>query len=172
MIDDVLNSNIWQNKEVEALFPIILAALLAALPGLDRERRLRPAGLRTHMIVSVSAAMITILARLQYGPHSDSTARIVANVLTGIGFLGAGVIMQRKKLVHDVTTAASIWMVALVGIVVGYGYYILATGSTLLLGFILVIVRQFEDKAVTHPAELAAMEHNQENNDNPEIKYI
>lgn len=166
MLEDILNSDIWQNKEIRSLIPVIVAALLAAVPGLDRERRLRPAGLRTHMIVAVSAAMITVLSRLEFG--ADSAARIVANVLTGIGFLGAGVIMQRKKLVHDVTTAASIWMVALVGIVSGYEYYILATGSTLLLGFILVIVRQFEDKAIMHPAELAAMESNNNNNESGE----
>lgn len=154
MIDDILNSAIWQNKEVKALLPIVIAALLATLPGLDRERRLRPAGLRTHMLVAVSACMITVLARLEFS--SDSAARIIANVLTGIGFLGAGVIMQRKKLVHDVTTAASLWMVALLGIVVGYEYYILATGSTLMLGFILIVVRMLEDKAIIHPAEIAA----------------
>ena len=170
MIDDILNSNIWQNQEVRALLPVIVAALLAALPGLDRERRLRPAGLRTHMIVAVSAAMITILSRLEFSP--DSAARIVANVLTGIGFLGAGVIMQRKKLVHDVTTAASLWTVALMGVVVGYEYYILATGSTLLLGFILVIVRQFEDKAIMHPAELAALENNNSSEEEGEETFI
>lgn len=163
MLDDFLQHNIWQNTEVRALIPLVVAALLAALPGLDRERRLRPAGLRTHMIVAISAAMITVLARLEFNP--DSAARIVANILTGIGFLGAGVIIQRKKLVHDVTTAASIWMVALVGIVAGYEYYILATGSTLLLGFILVIVRQFEDKPIVHPAEQIAMKNE------GEVKY-
>lgn len=169
MIDDILNNDIWQNTEVRALLPVLVAALLAALPGLDRERRLRPAGLRTHMIVAVSACMITVLSRLEFS--ADSAARIVANILTGIGFLGAGVIMQRKKLVHDVTTAASIWMVALVGIVAGYEYYILATGSTLLLGFILIIVRQLEDKPIMHPAEQAAMA-NEKHDETEEPDYI
>lgn len=140
--------------ELQALIAVIVAGLLAAIPGLDRERRQRPAGLRTHMLVAMSAAMATSMSRLSF--PVDSAARIVANIITGIGFLGGGIIMQRKGFTHDVTTAATIWMVALLGIVVGYERYVLAIGSTVAMGFVVTIVRWFEDKEVVHPAERRA----------------
>jgi putative Mg2+ transporter-C (MgtC) family protein len=133
------------DQQLHAMIAVVIAAALAALPGWDRERLNRPAGLRTHILVGVSSCMITVFARVEYSP--DSAARLTANILTGIGFLGAGVILQRKGYVYDVTTAASIWMVALMGIVVGYEWYLLAAGATILLVFVLVIVRRFEDKS-------------------------
>lgn len=132
------------DAQIEALLPVLIATLLAAVPGLDRERRQRPAGLRTHMIVAMASALITVTSRMVFTP--DSAARVVANVITGIGFLGAGVIIQRKQYVFDVTTAASIWMVALMGIVVGYEQFVLAAGSTFILFLILDVVRRFERK--------------------------
>jgi putative Mg2+ transporter-C (MgtC) family protein len=140
--------------QLEALIAVIVAGALAAIPGLDRERRQRPAGLRTHMLVAMSAAMVTSLARITFSP--DSAARIVANIITGIGFLGGGIIMQRKGFTYDVTTAATIWMVALLGIVVGYEMYVLAIGSTLVMAFVVTVIRIFSDKEVYHPAERIA----------------
>lgn len=131
-------------EQLNALLVVVIAGVLAIIPGLDRERRQQPAGLRTHMLVCMSCALITIMSRIIYGP--DSEARLTANILTGIGFLGAGVVLQRKTTIHGLTTAASVWMVAVVGIVVGYELYILATGSTILFGFVLTIVRRFEPK--------------------------
>lgn len=139
------------SAQLDALITLIVAALLAAVPGWDRERRHRPAGLRTHMLVGVSAAMITISARILLPP--DSAARIAAAVVSGIGFLGAGVILQREKYVYDVTSAASIWMIALIGVVVGFELYIVATGATVLNFVILVIIRKLEGKdGDTYPA--------------------
>jgi putative Mg2+ transporter-C (MgtC) family protein len=140
--------------QLEALIAVVVAGILAAIPGLDRERRQRPAGLRTHMLVAMSAAMVTALARITFAP--DSAARLVANIITGIGFLGGGIILQRKGFTYDVTTAATIWMVALLGIVVGYELYVLAIGSTIIMGFVVTIIRQFESKDVFHPAERIA----------------
>jgi putative Mg2+ transporter-C (MgtC) family protein len=143
--------------QLQGLISIIIAAALAALPGLDRERRQRPAGLRTHMLVAVSTTMFTVMSRLIFSEiNPDSSARLVANIPTGIGFLGGGIILHRKDYVHDVTTAASIWMVALLGIVVGYELYALAIGSTAILMVILVVIRRFEDKEIYHPAERMA----------------
>jgi putative Mg2+ transporter-C (MgtC) family protein len=142
------------SDQVNALIAVIVAGLLAAIPGIDRERRQRPAGLRTHMLVAMTSAMVTAMARITFS--ADSAARLVANIVTGIGFLGGGIIMQRKGFTHDVTTAATVWMVALLGIVVGYEMYVLAVGSTLVMGFVLTIIRRFEDKEVFHPAERIA----------------
>lgn len=132
------------SEQLQGLLAIMIAGALAAVPGLDREKRHRPAGLRTHMIVAMSSALVTATARLKF--DDDSAARITAGILTGIGFLGAGVILQHQHIVHDVTTAASIWMVAILGIVVGYELYVLATGATLILGFVLTVLRLFESK--------------------------
>jgi putative Mg2+ transporter-C (MgtC) family protein len=156
----------YPNQQFEALFLIALAAILAAVPGLDREKRHRPAGLRTHMMVAISTSAITITARLIF--PVDSAARIVANVLTGIGFLGAGVIIQRKRYVHDITTAASIWLVAMVGIIVGYKLYILAVGLTILITFVLSFLRRFEDKSVPNPTEEYAKKHSEEDDPSPD----
>jgi putative Mg2+ transporter-C (MgtC) family protein len=134
--------------QLTALLNVILAGLLAAVPGLDRQLRNRPAGLRTHMIVGMSSTLIVAMARILFVP--DSSARMITGVITGIGFLGAGVIIQHKRTVHDLTTAASIWMVAMLGIVVAYEMYILAIGATLVLGFVLTILRRFE-KRVSKP---------------------
>jgi putative Mg2+ transporter-C (MgtC) family protein len=142
------------SEQLNAILIVTIAGLLAVVPGLDRERRQRPAGLRTHMLVGMSCALITAMSRIVYS--DDSEARMTANILTGIGFLGAGVILRRKNIIHDVTTAASVWMMAMIGIVVGYELYVLAVGSTLLFSFVLTIVRQMEDKEVLHPAEKAA----------------
>lgn len=132
----------YSAEQWNALVVVAIAGVLAILPGLDREKRQRPAGLRTHMLVCMSCALLTIMSRIIYG--SDSEARMTANLLTGIGFLGAGVVLQRKTSVHGLTTAASVWMMAIIGIVVGYELYILAVGSTLLFAFVLSVVPRME----------------------------
>lgn len=99
-----------------------LALLLGGLVGLERERHNMPAGVRTFMLVSVGACMFTILS-FRFG---GDPARVAAQIVTGIGFLGAGVVMQRGKTVHGLTSAAGIWSVAAVGMAVGMGDYFLA----------------------------------------------
>jgi putative Mg2+ transporter-C (MgtC) family protein len=110
---------------------LILAALFSMVIGLDRERRHRPAGLRTHMLVGLGACLFTSLSFYAF-PGSDP-ARVAANIVVGIGFLGAGTIIQRKHDVHDLTTAASIWATAAVGMAVGTGAWFLALCATLMI---------------------------------------
>lgn len=112
--------------------------------GLERERRQRPAGLRTHMLVGLGACLFTLLSIYAF-PESDS-ARIAAQIVTGIGFLGAGTIIQHKRNVHDLTTAASIWATAAVGMAVGTGAWFLSLSATVLIWVILAIIRRFETK--------------------------
>lgn len=112
-----------------------LAALLSMLIGLDREHRSTPAGLRTHMLVGVGACLITILSHHAF-PRSE-TARVAAQIVSGVGFLGAGTIIQGRGL----TTAASIWATAGVGMTVGVGAWFLAIVATLLIWVVLSILR-------------------------------
>lgn len=123
---------------------LVLAAFLSMVIGIDRERRQRPAGLRTHMLVGVGACLFTLISVYAF-PGSDR-ARIAAQIVTGIGFLGAGTIIQTKRDVHDLTTAASIWATAAVGMAVGAGVWLLGIMATILIWLILAVMRRFKGK--------------------------
>jgi putative Mg2+ transporter-C (MgtC) family protein len=125
--------------QLEALIPVAVAMVLSGLIGLDREWRRSPAGIRTHMLVGMGSALVMVLGGQLY--DENSTARLAANVLTGIGFLGAGVIIHRESEVHQLTTAASLWFVAILGLVAGAELYILAAGATLLGWLVLSLLR-------------------------------
>ena len=120
---------------------ITLAALLGAIIGFERERSGHPAGLRTNMLVSVGSCLFTILSIDGFplrGTAQDS-ARVAAQIVVGVGFLGAGVVIHTGKGARGLTTAASIWLNAAVGMAVGVGAYILSIYTTLLVMFILVL---------------------------------
>ena len=102
---------------------LVLAVLFGGLIGLEREVVHRPAGLRTHMLVSLGSALFILLALEEF---SSEVPRIIAGVATGIGFLGAGTIFKAKSEVHGLTTAASVWTIAAVGVAVGLGYYLMS----------------------------------------------
>ena len=127
---------------------LLLALLLGGLIGWERERHARPAGLRTHILVCVGAALITQVSA-SFGPNGD---RIAAQVITGVGFLGAGTIIREGTagLVHGLTTAASLWAIAGVGIAVGYGgtYAELGTMATLIILFTLTLLNTFEEDLI------------------------
>jgi putative Mg2+ transporter-C (MgtC) family protein len=118
---------------------LLLAAILSMVIGLERERHHKAAGVRTHMLVGVGACLFTALSHLAFG--DTDTSRVASNVVTGIGFLGAGVIFREKGQVHDLTTAASIWATAAVGMATGVGAWFLALAATVLIWLILAILR-------------------------------
>ena len=126
---------------------LLLATLLSMIVGLDRERRDKDAGLRTHMLVGMGACLFTALSSLAF-PHSE-TARVAANVVTGVGFLGAGVIYKGENKVHDLTTAASIWITAAIGMAVGTGAWFIAIVATLLVWFILKIMFHLREQVTS-----------------------
>lgn len=134
--------------QVDAVFELVLAALLSMIIGMDRERHRRPAGVRTHMLVGVGSCLFTVLSVYAFG--GSDPARIAAQVVTGIGFLGAGTIIQRKGDVHELTTAASIWATAAVGMAVGTGFWFIGVVSTLLIWTILAVIRRFEPEKSEH----------------------
>jgi putative Mg2+ transporter-C (MgtC) family protein len=113
------------------LFPIILALFFGAVVGLEREIHGKSAGLRTNILICVGAAIFTMVSKQMAGA-SDSHTRIAAQVVTGVGFLGAGAIIQDRGGVHGLTTAASIWLVASIGMACGAHYYYLALVGTVL----------------------------------------
>lgn len=120
---------------------IAIAFALGAILGMEREYRNKPAGFRTLIMITVGATLFTILS---YRINSTTPDRIAANIITGIGFIGAGVIFKEGMKVSGMTTAATIWMAAAVGMAVGYGAYYLATGVTLVMLFTLVLLSKLE----------------------------
>lgn len=128
---------------------LVLAAVLGGLVGLERELAGKPAGLRTNLLICVGSALFTDLsigmAALGGGPGLPADpARVAAQVVTGIGFLGAGTILRSHGRITGLTTAATIWVVAAVGMAVGARAYVPAAGTTVLVMFSLVILRRLE----------------------------
>jgi putative Mg2+ transporter-C (MgtC) family protein len=134
----------------EFLVRILLASLLGGLIGLERYIHGRAAGLRTHLLVSLGAAIFTILSGVisnnaaTYGFTTDP-ARIAAQIVSGIGFLGAGVIIKEGASVRGLTTAACLWTVAAIGMATGGGYYAIALFATVIAMIGLVILKYSEN---------------------------
>jgi putative Mg2+ transporter-C (MgtC) family protein len=122
------------------IFGIVLAVVLGAAIGVEREFSGKAAGLRTNILICLGAAVFTIISKQMAG-ENDSLTRIAAGVVTGVGFLGAGAIIQDRAGVHGLTTAATIWFMACLGMACGAGLYELAVISTLLAIFILIGLR-------------------------------
>jgi putative Mg2+ transporter-C (MgtC) family protein len=128
---------------------LAVAVLLGGAIGLERERSEKTAGLRTHALVALGSGLFTIVSGYGFttllGPHvSFDPSRIAAQVATGIGFLGAGTIIFRREIVHGLTTAASIWTVAAIGVASCAGLFIPATAATVFALLILVAVKPLE----------------------------
>lgn len=109
------------------------AAILGALIGLEREFHDHPAGMRTHLLVSLGSAGFTLLSIQAFTAGSGDPARIAAQIVTGVGFLGAGAILKEGATIRGLTTAASLWAVAAVGMAAGAGAWVIAIVTTLLV---------------------------------------
>lgn len=130
---------------------LLLAVLFASIFGWERERRSRPAGLRTHILVCVGATMITLVSQsyaLQNGRFVGDPGRLSAQIVSGIGFLGAGTILMRGGRIRGLTTAATLWVAAGMGIAVGRGgeYIVVAGVVSLIVLFVLTVVDHLEDR--------------------------
>jgi putative Mg2+ transporter-C (MgtC) family protein len=126
--------------------PLLLACALGAVVGLERELHGRPAGLRTHILLSLGAALFGILSRGMGGAGADPT-RIAAQVVTGIGFIGAGTIIHLGGTVRGLTTAASIWTTAAIGLAVGLDcrHWGIAIATTVIVFLTLALMHLLED---------------------------
>ncbi len=134
------------------IFLRLTAALVAGgAIGFERERDSQPAGLRTHMIVSLGAALVMILSinmAIAFQSHDADPARLAAQVVSGIGFLGAGAILRFGFNVKGLTTASTLWTTAMVGMAIGYGYYLVALFAVVIMLIVLTLVERFEKKFV------------------------
>ncbi len=123
--------------ELEMVLRLLLATALGAIIGYQRERAGKPAGLRTHILICVGAAIFTIASLYGFGAGADP-ARVAAGIVAGIGFLGAGAIIRTGEgIVAGLTTAATIWVVAGIGLAAGAGLYLVSAVAT---GVILIVL--------------------------------
>ena len=128
---------------VDMVWRLLLAAGLGAAIGLEREYRQKPAGLRTNILIAVGSALFTILS-LEVTKNVGDPSRVAGQIVTGIGFLGGGAIMRNRNTVHGMTTAATIWVNAAIGVGAGMGQYSLATFTAALTLVVLVLLPPVE----------------------------
>lgn len=130
---------------IQVLVRLLAAALLGAAIGLERERVGKPAGLRTHILVTLGTCVF-VVGCAGFGMNSDGLSRVIQGIVTGIGFIGAGSILKlnNERDVKGLTTAASVWIAAAIGVVVGLGGLGLAILATVLTLIVLTFVTGFE----------------------------
>ncbi len=128
---------------------LILSVVFGAVVGLERELHGKAAGLRTNILICVGATVFTILSRYM-ATNQDSLTRIASGVVTGIGFLGAGAIIQDRGGVHGMTTAATIWVGSAIGMACGAQYYALAILTTLVTVVVLLVLKAAEKPLEHH----------------------
>jgi putative Mg2+ transporter-C (MgtC) family protein len=139
-----------------ALVRLLLALALGALIGLERERSERAAGLRTHALVALGSALIMIVSSFGFGDTLNipkatyDPSRVAAQVVSGIGFIGAGAILLRREVVRGLTTAAGVWLVAGIGLACGAGLLAEAAVTTLLALIVLAVLRPLERRLFPH----------------------
>ena len=158
---------------LDYIFRIILSAMLGALIGYERQFKHKSAGLRTNILVCIGSCLIMILSQLLYenveGKTNADPARLAAQVVSGIGFLGAGAIIKEGVNVIGLTTAACIWVVSGVGLAVGAGYYFIAIFAAILVYAILELLSHMDDWFV--PADNILIKITMINNSN-KIKEV
>ena len=160
-IADLLHRELASGMAVENLARLVLAAILGGIIGLEREMKHRPAGLRTNLFICLGAAMFTQLSDALALEHLGDHTRIAAQIIPGIGFIGAGSILHnRGDLVTGITSAATLFVVASVGMAVGGGLYLTAIFATLLILVCLLSLGFAEDrfslKLALHSYEVTA----------------
>lgn len=133
--------------ELDSVIKILLAVIVGGIIGLERESINRPAGFRTHILVCVASALIMdVNIKLIVGYVNADPVRMGAQVISGMGFLGAGTIIKEGVTVKGLTTAAGLWSVACLGLVIGAGYYMLALFAVAIMWITLKIFSRFDTK--------------------------
>ncbi len=133
-----------------SMFRLVLSMLLGMIVGAERKRKGQIAGIRTFALISMGACLAMLLSiyvpQVYLGLKNGDPGRIAAQVITGIGFLGGGAMIHMKGAVRGLTTAAGIWMTAIIGMAVGIGMYFISIGATILILLTLVAFEQYEKK--------------------------
>ena len=121
-------------EELQHLISVLAAVVLGFAIGYERKLRFKEAGIRTHTIVCAGSALIMVVSKYGFGDSAEADAsRVAAQIVSGIGFLGAGIIIYRKHEIHGLTTAAGVWATSGVGMAAGAGLYVVAAGATIIL---------------------------------------
>lgn len=140
------------NTDLIILFRVVLAVLLAFIPGIERELTGKFAGLRTHILVCLGACVFTLISIYGFQTTVNTAgvitqndpARIAAQIITGIGFIGAGTVMRHGSSVSGITTAATLWVCAAIGMCCGCGEYISAITTSIVTLIVLIVIRRLE----------------------------
>ncbi|MBO4803947.1 MAG: MgtC/SapB family protein [Muribaculaceae bacterium] len=151
MLENIYNDIISPDVNLAgAITKLVLSLLLGATIGIERRRKGQIAGLRTFALISMGATLAMLISiyipQVYLGLKNGDPGRIAAQVVSGVGFLGAGAIIQMKGSVRGLTTAAGIWMTACIGLAVGAGMYLISIIATLLIIFILVHIERIEQR--------------------------
>ena len=144
MLQHINLQTLIPGNENEIIIRLIIGLLFGGLIGLEREYHGQPAGLRTHIILCVGASLVMSLSLMLWEPNKGDIQRLAAQVISGVGFLGAGAIFKYGGGVRGLTTAASIWTTAIIGMTAGAGLNLVAAASTGLVLFTLIIMNNFE----------------------------
>jgi putative Mg2+ transporter-C (MgtC) family protein len=137
--------------QLDIVFRVFVALVIGSAIGIEREYRGHAAGVRTLAMVSVGSCIFTALGVYVFPGHATDPTRIAAQVVTGVGFLGAGAIFRAEDGVKGLTTAATVWVVAALGMAVGFGLFIIATAAAVIVLIGLVLVRPLEIRFLRHP---------------------
>jgi putative Mg2+ transporter-C (MgtC) family protein len=134
----------------QIVFQLLLAAVLGGIVGIERELGHKPAGIRTNMLISLGAALFTVISYRLAGNVGGDHTRVAAQIIPGIGFIGAGVVIRDRGAIIGITSAATLFVVASIGMAVGSSLYLTAIFTTLLLLSSLVVIGQIEDRVGLH----------------------
>jgi putative Mg2+ transporter-C (MgtC) family protein len=138
-----LPEHLVETLRLELFLELVLAVVLGGLIGFEREWKDKPAGLRTNILICMAAVLFAEISQ-RAALHGGDPGRIAAQILTGVGFLGAGTILHQKGGVTGLTSAATIWMVTAIGITLGFGAYVDAMGATVLVLVVLAGLQRAE----------------------------
>ena len=136
---------IWEKIDIQSILPLIVAMVLGALIGIEREVHSKPAGLRTNALICMGAAAFMVIAQ-RIGLGNDAVSRMTAGIVTGVGFIGGGAVLRDRTNISGVTTAATIWVVTSIGIACGMRLYDMAVSITVLSLIVLAVFGPLDRK--------------------------
>jgi putative Mg2+ transporter-C (MgtC) family protein len=140
-----VNPNLSAETEINLALRLTVGLVLGAIIGFERELHRQPAGFRTHSLVSLGAALFTVVSAFGFSGATVDPTRIAAQIVSGIGFIGAGTILQYRGHIRGLTTAASLWSVAAIGTAAGAGLFVVAITGSILILVILSLLDQVEE---------------------------
>lgn len=140
-----MNPSLSAETELNLALRLTVGLVLGAIIGFERELHRQPAGFRTHSLVSLGAALFTVVSAFGFAGSTVDPTRIAAQIVSGIGFIGAGTVLQYRGHIRGLTTAASLWSVAAIGTAAGAGLFVVAITGTILILVILSLLDQVEE---------------------------